>query len=399
MPAWLHYLLLASTTALLIPVAVLCIECLAALLPPRTRANPVPGIRRRPRLAILIPAHNEEVQIERTLETIWPQLWDADRVIVICDNCTDTTADKARAAGAEVIERQDPDNRGKGFALDFGLRSLAENPPEIVVMIDADCVVHDRAIDELLAEADALGRPSQAVYLLSPSSSPASRDGISVLAFMVKNLVRPRGLDRLGLPCLLVGTGMAFTWESIRSAPLANGNIVEDMQLGLELAIAGHAPRFCPWSRVSGELPERAVASLQQRRRWEHGHIHTLITQVPRLGLAALRQGRIDLLGLMLELAVPPLSLLVMLLMGFGLLMVVPGFHYGYWTPFHLVVAGAVAMNSCVLLAWLRFGRKVLPARSLARIPLYVLWKIPIYLSFLFNRQRDWNRTERPAAR
>ena len=41
--------------------------------------------------------------------------FDRRRLIVIADNCTDATADIARDAGAEVIERTAPDNRGKGF--------------------------------------------------------------------------------------------------------------------------------------------------------------------------------------------------------------------------------------------------------------------------------------------
>src|SRR5262249_7121868 len=136
---------------------------------------------------------------------------------------------------------------------------------------------------------------------------------LSAFAFQYKNVVRPLGLDWLGLPCLLTGTGMAFPWPALRDAHLASGNIVEDMKLGVDLALAGHPAKLCPLARVSGELPSGRDAAVTQRTRWEHGHLQTLLTQAPRLVLASLRQWRPSLLGLALELSVPPLSLLLLL--------------------------------------------------------------------------------------
>ncbi|HEU0077392.1 MAG TPA: glycosyltransferase, partial [Longimicrobiaceae bacterium] len=161
-------------------------------------------------------------------------------------------------------------------------------------------------VDALAAQVVETGMPAQAVYLLERPSRPGPKDLVSALAFMVKNLVRPSGLGRLGLPCLLTGTGMAFPWETIRAAKLASGNIVEDMQLGLDLALAGHAPLFCEQARVTGKLPEQSKAAVSQRTRWEHGHLQTLITQVPRLLTGAMRKRRFGALALALELAVPP---------------------------------------------------------------------------------------------
>jgi hypothetical protein len=59
----------------------------------------------------------------------------------------------AARAGAEVIERFDPDRRGKGYALDFGVRHLSTRPPEIVVIVDADCIVEGDAIDRLARQS------------------------------------------------------------------------------------------------------------------------------------------------------------------------------------------------------------------------------------------------------
>ncbi len=286
MNSWLEIALLAGVLLLLLPLLVLAIEVLAALLPaPRSNApgSPLPGTR----CAILIPAHNEEAGLGATLASIAEQLRPADRLLVVADNCTDRTAEVARLAGAEVVERSDPARRGKGFALDCGVRALEGSPPDVVVVIDADCLARPGAIDQLAREAWRTGRPVQAVYLLEPPLGAGVLAQLSAFAFRFKNLVRPLGLARLGFPCLLTGSGMAFPWRLLSGVCLASGNIVEDMQLGLDLACAGHPPKLCPEARVDGVLPVGRGSACRQRTRWEHGHLRTLLTQVPRLLLAA----------------------------------------------------------------------------------------------------------------
>ena len=80
--------------------------------------------------------------------------------------------------------------------------------------------------------------------ICSPNS--AQRTRVREFAWRVKNWVRPLGLSSLGLPCQLMGTGMAFPWEVIADARLATGSLAEDLKLGLELAANGHPPVFCP---------------------------------------------------------------------------------------------------------------------------------------------------------
>src|SRR5205085_6347229 len=96
---------------------------------PASRAA-APGASRRPRVAVLMPAHNEAAGIAASLATVTPQLVAGDRLLVVADNCVDDTAAVAAAAGAEVVQRRDTTRRGKGYALGFGLRHLAPDPPE-----------------------------------------------------------------------------------------------------------------------------------------------------------------------------------------------------------------------------------------------------------------------------
>jgi len=388
-----NILLVISTVALVVPVAIVCIECVAALMPRRRFAANASAPR--PRVAVLIPAHDEGAGIAPTIVALRPQLLPGDRLLVVADNCTDATARIARAAGADVIERRDPVRRGKGYALDFGLHALAGDPPDVLVIIDADCHAEPGAIGTLAHAASASGRPVQATYLLEQPPYPSSRDCLSALAFTIKNRVRPRGLRRLGLPCLLTGTGMAFPWHAIRHAPLASGNIVEDMQLGIDLATRGLAPVHCDEARVTGRLPKNASAACRQRTRWEHGHLQTLLGQVPPLMAAGLRRRSLALIALASELSVPPLSLLALLMAG-GTAAATAAAACGLWKlPAILLATGSALLLSSIVAAWAAFARNTLPIGRLLAVPLYVAWKIPIYLNFIVRREKDWVRTER----
>jgi cellulose synthase/poly-beta-1,6-N-acetylglucosamine synthase-like glycosyltransferase len=377
---------------LLIPCTVLSIECLAAVLADDLRAD---SSKRPSKVAILMPAHNEAAVIAKTIGTILPQLQDGDRLIVIADNCEDATAEIARQLGVTAIERHNPHQRGKGYALDFGLQFLAADPPEIVILIDADNLVAPNAIAHLAACAASAGRPVQSNYIMEYPPNPTARDTISALAFLVKNQVRATGLARLQLPSLLVGTGMAFPWPILQKASLATGNIVEDLQLGIDLAIAGSPPIFCPQAKVIGLLPQQEKAAKTQRTRWEHGHLQTLSTQVPRLLKAAMKQKRWDLLVLALEIGVPPLSFLVMVLATASIVSLLAGIFSGIWIPLFLISLAGLLLLLAVFIAWFAFGSPVISGQALLSIPLYIVWKIPLYLAFLIRPEKQWIRTER----
>ncbi len=390
---FINAFLLAIALILLIPVAVLFLECTAALL---SRQNETSETKLpRPRIAVLIPAYNEAAGIAATISTILPQLTPDDRLLVIADNCTDETAEIARNSGASAIERQDTQRKGKGYALDFGLQSIASDPPEVVIMVDADCICQPDALETLARVAVDSKRPIQATYLMEQPPNPTPKDSISALAFLVKNLVRPSGLKQLGFPSLLTGTGMAFPWSIIRSVSLASSNIVEDMQMSLDLAIAGHPTVFCPAARVTGCLPQQQQAAKSQRTRWEHGHIQTLLTQTPRLAAASIQQKRFDLLAIALDLSVPPLSLLVAIwLAAFAASLLAATLGTSPIPAILLAVQGLLILVSIVG-AWAKFGRADISGSTLLSVPFYILWKIPLYLGFLLKRQTKWVRTER----
>jgi cellulose synthase/poly-beta-1,6-N-acetylglucosamine synthase-like glycosyltransferase len=392
----------------LVPAVVLCLELVMAWL--RTRAVPAVALRetgvagsaltdamssRTVSLAVLMPAHDEAAGIEAAIRPVLTQLGPRDRLLVVADNCSDATAAIARAAGAEVVERHDGVRRGKGYALDFGVRWLERDAPGVVVIVDADCIVAPGALERLATRCIASARPVQALYLMRAPAGASLGLRIAEFAWLVKNKLRPLGAAALGWPCQLMGTGMAFPWSLIERAPLASGHLVEDMQLGLDLATGGTPPLFCGDALVHSVFPTDSRAVQSQRTRWEHGHLSMIASAVPRLLGHALMARRAALLGMTLDLAVPPLASLVLAVV---ILAVVDALWWasgGSPLACMLATAALAAIGVGVMLAWTRDGRHIVTLRELMRMPLYVAAKIPVYARLFTKRQVEWVRTKR----
>jgi cellulose synthase/poly-beta-1,6-N-acetylglucosamine synthase-like glycosyltransferase len=346
-------------------------------------------------LAVLIPAHNEAQGISRTLEGLLPYLRSQDTLMVVADNCTDETAAVARTAGATVVERFSTDHRGKGYALDYGLSQLQHNPPDVVILMDADCDSDPNTIALLANHALASQRPVQANYLIEQPPTTSLKGVISAFAIKVKNFVRPLGLEQLGLPCLLTGTGIALPWSIARAVTVASGHIAEDMKWGIDLALAGHPPTFLPNARVTSRLPSQEEAAKVQRTRWEHGHLQIIREYLPQLLARGLGQGRWQLLSLALEVAILPLSLLVMSVMVIAAASLLLALISGRWLPFNLALVTGGLIFTAIILAWYGYGRSDLSLRQLIMVPVYLLWKVPLYLAFLIRPEQRWVRTRR----
>lgn len=390
--------LLLIAIAVALPIVVLGVECGMAALTGTSAANKM-ELADTTTIAVLMPAHNEAATLTPVLEGIRRQLRSQDRLLVVADNCTDATATVAQAAGAEVLERQDPERRGKGYALDFGIQALSQSPPDVVVMMDADCLITGGSLLSLAAQALTTGRPTQARYLFAVPDQPSPKALVSALAITVKNWVRPLGMLKLGLPSLLFGTGMAFPWAVLTAVDVASGHIVEDMKLGLDLAIAGYPPLFDPTVQVMGQLPDSNRAATSQRTRWEHGHLQVLQDYVPQLAFQSLKQARFDLLALALDLAIPPLTLLVMLwVLSLGMTGITGIVGLG-WLPTIITAVSGSLLVGAIAMAWGRFARQDIPLSSLVGLAGYLLWKIPLYFKFLVKPQSDWVRTERSKAK
>ncbi len=348
------------------------------------------------RTAILVPAHNESVNLLPTIECLKSQLGPRDRLLVIADNCDDDTAELARSAGAEVIERHDAQLRGKGYALAFGVDHLRADPPDVVLVVDADCLVSEGAVTCIAQHCRASAKPVQMLNLMSAPSGAGLKLRVLEFAMVMKNLVRPLGSFRLGKACHLMGTGMALPWSLMSTAKLATGHITEDMKLGIDLAVAGHAPQFLPQVRVSSSFPVDTGVAKVQKSRWEHGHLATLTEELPGLAAKAIRSCSPALIVLTMDLLIPPTALYFLVLAVTVVGSLAAAAVWPVWRmAAQLSGVSALCFILAIALAWQGFGRHLLSARELMSTPLYALWKMPVYLAYFLKKRSGWVRTKR----
>ena len=349
------------------------------------------------RLVIVVPAHNEEEGIGATLESLALCEYSAAarRIVVIADNCSDRTADRATKAGAEVWERADPTKRGKGFALAWALeRLLAEEDSfDAAVVVDADCTASQNlltAIDQRLRSGARALQVNDLVGNPEASNASALRAG----GFALMNTVRPLGKQQLGLSCGLYGTGMAFTKDLLRRERWINTGLAEDGEYHMRLVLAGERVEFVPNAWVSSAMPTSLQGSSEQQARWEHGKLQLIRRWSPRLLRSGLAKRDIVRVHAGLECLIPPQSLIAVgsFISGLG------GLFLGSKRLIALSAVTLAAQLTFVLagLRLVRAPRQVY--RALFAAPGLVATKLALYAKLLTGGgPTAWVRTAREA--
>ncbi|MEO1708349.1 MAG: glycosyltransferase family 2 protein [Pseudomonadota bacterium] len=394
------FILSLLVLAALVPAAFFVVECLGGM-GQRTEETGASAMRRSfaGTIAIIVPAHNEAGTIEPTLRALLAQRRETMRLIVVADNCTDETTEKSRQifdghSNTDVLERQNTDQRGKGYALAFGLDALRERPVDIVVFVDADCLLGERCLERIIQAADDLGRPAQALYLMDAPTPATPGQSIAAFAWLVMNKIRMRGLFRLFDVTRLTGSGMAFPYPVLRDHFEGTGDIVEDLGLTVHLVRRGYAPVLVENAVVTSTLPATDSAATTQRARWEHGALAVAKREAVGLALAGLRQGELRLTALAFDIAIPPLVLLIsglVVLVALTSLMALTGIVF----PAILASVGLIGLLVIVAIVWARHGRKVLPAAALRGVPGFILNKTKIHGREGRRSTKTWTRTQR----
>jgi cellulose synthase/poly-beta-1,6-N-acetylglucosamine synthase-like glycosyltransferase len=365
----------------------LLILTIAGCLRPRAESS---GLRRSiSRIAVVVPAHNEEDGVADTVTSLRRSLAanSPHTIVVVADNCDDRTADRAQAARARVLVRNDSELRGKGFALEFAFGVLLGEGFDAMAVVDADTIVEPAflaVIERCLAQgADAV----QCRYgVLNPQASMRTRlMNVALLAF---NVLRPRGRERLGLSVGILGNGFALTSDTLRAVPYDTHSVVEDLEYHLRLTRAGKAVRFADRTTVRAKMPTSSSASGTQRARWEGGRMRMIREQVPSL-MADVVGGRIRMVEPLLELLLLPLAFQTALLLFALTLPLSPVRWYA------AVALGVIAAHVCAAITV--GGGAVSDLMALAFAPCYVVWKLALAPAITRAARKDteWVRTAR----
>lgn len=349
------------------------------------------------RIAVLCPAHNEELQIEETIARLHASDYPRERfdIFVIADNCTDATSKRARKAGATVFERSDRVLRGKGQALDWCLKTHADafKGYDAIALVDADGIVDPGFLREVSAS---LSHPEvkvvQGWYGVS-NPDAGWRTALTWAGFALINGLRPAGRSHWGGTADIKGCGMAFRSEVLLSYGWPAYSIVEDIEFSIRLLFDGILVHFNPDAAVISEMPTSKAQAEPQRRRWESGRLQTVLTYAPPLLRAFIRSPRWRYVDMLLELCVPPLSLLVILELACMLTSVFAG-----WQWFSLFANCFVATAIYVYTGLKQRNAPRAVWTGLLAVPLFLFWKVPFYARLLTGKKQEaWERTKRLA--
>jgi 1,2-diacylglycerol 3-beta-glucosyltransferase len=381
-----------------VPVAVASAYLMLLALASGRALPPVTG-NRTLRFDLIVPAHDEERGIGDTVRSLLGVDWPRDhvRVVVVADNCTDATADRAREAGAEVIERADQVRRGKGYALELAFSRSLEGLADGLVVVDADTVVSPNLLAAFAARLEAGAAAVQADYAVrNPNASWRTR--LMAIALGAFHVERSAARERLGLSCGLRGNGMCFSRRVLEEVPHRAFSLVEDLEYGIRLGEAGHRVHYAGEAHVWGEMVAGERASRSQRQRWEGGRWQMAKAHGPRLLWRGLLGGDRILVDLAFDLLVPPVGQLgASIALGLALSAVARATPAGSLAL--LIYAGCGAgLSAYVLRGWALSKTGARGLLDLTLAPLYVVWKMTLSLRNQGPRG-NWIRTGRQGER
>lgn len=366
------------------------------------------------RVAVVIPAHNEELVLGATLGSLQEQTYPPHllSVVVVADNCTDRTAAIAQEHAATVLERTDLVRRGKGYALEWAFAILLgpDSPLEegerapvaafVIVDADTDVVPDFVAVMAQRLVSDPAVPALQGRYgVLNPQEG--WRAALMTAAFDLFNHVKLLGAHRLGWSVGLKGNGMAFTRSLLERARWRGDSITEDIDFGLDLlSLHGVRVGYVPQAQVLAQMPVSGTQAASQRERWERGRYRLLRERALPLLALGLRRRSKALCAASADLAVPPLSELMGLLVLWGALVGADAvYHFlpgGFATAQrYALAAGCVGFVSYVLIGLHAAGARREAYLALLRAPIYIVWKFVLYAARPL-RALTTGRTARP---
>ena len=369
----------------------------AAVKRPRT----YPAAEKDKRYAVLVAARNEEAVLPSLLESIKGQTYPGELidVYVVADNCTDNTAQAARACGAFVYERTDKERVGKGYALAYLIENMKHGGQfsqyDAFFVFDADNLLRADYVEQM-HNAFAAGNRILTSYR---NSKNYGKNWISA-GYSLWFLREARQLNAarsiLGSSASITGTGFLVAREVIEQ----NGGwkhflLTEDIEFTADSVLAGEKIAYCHAAEFFDEQPERFRPSCRQRKRWARGLFQVIRHYGARLLAAALRGSwsSFDMLVCMmpafllstLQLGVILVLLLLHALLGGGLSLFLFSCFVEFWVCAYALF---FFVGACTLLSeWRRIlCKKWRAVLLLFTFPVFMLTYIPISVAALFGR-------------
>jgi 1,2-diacylglycerol 3-beta-glucosyltransferase len=356
---------------------------------------------RQARFLVVIPAHNEEVGIASTLESLRDLNYASERyqVLVIADRCTDGTAAVARSLNAQCFERFDG-QPGKGAALAWGIQEAknAQIAFDAVVIVDADTLADRDLLSAFNAEYRAGRQVQQGYnYISNPWSSPFTR--IMAVTGVLRNGRYYAGKTAIGLQGMLTGTGMCLGAGVLERHGWTAFSVGEDWEFSVELLLKGETIYFNPLAKTFAKESQNFKQASHQRLRWASGRYAVMGSKVWALIRQGIQTGSVSLIDSAVTLVAPnyssQASLALLCLVGSWTTAGDPfwGFSFYWAAALFAAIAGYFVLGI--------FSTEA-PGKALAGlvlVPVFLPWRLTIeLLGMLGYGRRDWGKRSRAAA-
>ncbi len=352
------------------------------------------------RFAVLVPAHNEELVIERTLNSLAKLEYPSAQfdIVVIADNCTDQTASVSEAMGVRVLRRFDGSQKGKGYALKWCFDQLmASDTYDAFVVIDADTVASSNLLKVMNAYLEDGSECIQCSDMAIPQPGAWSPE-ITRVAMLLYNFVRPLGGMSLGCTTGLHGNGMCLSKDLLIKYPWNSFSRTEDLEYSIELAMSNTKVQFAPEAEVRAVMPTDPHNAETQRKRWELARFVLIRKYAKPLLLVSLRGRSLIALSTLIELMLPAFANMFVFTCLLAITNVIPALHGIRWLAWPAILwSVAFLLQVFHVIAGFKAAKADLGAyTALLSFPRYALWKLRLYAKTLFNGDDlGWIRTAR----
>ena len=384
-----------------LPLCYWYVLAVAAFRKPKIRARTQPSYR----IALTIPAHNEESVIEATVARLRamdypPELFD---IAVVADHCTDHTAQVARSAGAQAYERDDGNRGGKGTALKW-LFDILLNPPaapgfrpyDAIVVFDADTRVDPqflRIMDARLSQGDRVIQGQHRISNPDDGWFPA----LTWAMFIVDNRLQNLGRSNLNFSAKNMGDSICVSADVLRRYGWGEG-LTEDYAFRQNLLLNGIQIRYEPDAIGLGEAPANWQIARKQRARWLRGTHDASRHYGLSLAREALRRREPALFDGLLQATLPSYSTMTLIAGLLWLIHMASALTGGSW-----LAAGLFTVLLFLMMVYPFIGLALEHAPGKAYLvmlsgPIFIVWRTTLALASRFGRRTiEWVRTPRRA--
>ena len=270
---WEHFLDGFFIVAIMLIISrLLAIGILAIIQHTREKKNKntINQIAYLPKVSIVVPAFNEEVNAVRTVDYLLKSNYPEIEVIFVDDGSLDNTYSivKSTFEGNTRVKVLTKPNGGKAAALNFGIE---QSTGEILVCIDADTILPADAISRMIPYFSDTKVGAVAGNVRVGNTLNMLTNWQSIEYTTSQNFDR-RAYDAVNAILVVPGAIGAFRKTAMVDIDgFTTDTLAEDCDLTLRMLRAGYVIRTCNEALALTEAPETLKMFMKQRSRWTFG--------------------------------------------------------------------------------------------------------------------------------